>query len=496
MLAVNGLFGHIQRNNFKSTALIVSFVLLFLIMQLAFRLIPMAASMQLSAEFDRVIVSMGGTHGGGGVSTNRLPAISSRLRNDIEAIEPRRPDVALKPMITPVAAARYPDNPTLIDAFWKYFETSDFFTRQWLMLLGVAGVWLFVATWWNSLFIRYAMRARPLERRECPELYNLVENVAINAGLPCPAIELVDTPSLNAYASGLSAKTARLGLTTGLIGLLSRDELEAVIAHEISHIRNGDCRLMAVLKACVDLVLPAAGAVVGWFRRRPVLAGALMAMIWMRLGTSTMISFALVIGLVFLATKLAEMLVCHSREFVADAQAVELTKNPAALIRALKKIAGKDDIAVPDLTARAIMFSGSSRRLFATHPPVEARIEAITAHARVGDHEVAAAVRAPVDLLRRPKARYRPAAGSEGRRAGVPAALQDAAARARVAPAEGGELVRKGWAETWIVSGRLDAIAGWTMYLLSIPFRLVIYLMAAGMVYMLVIFLLLGGLVG
>jgi Zn-dependent protease with chaperone function len=246
----------------------------------------------------------------------------------------------------------------------------------------------------TGLLMRYATRARPLDRREYPELYNLVENLALTAGLPCPDIELIESDKLNAYATGLTPASARLGLTTGLIDTLDRCELEAVIAHEITHIRNGDTKLMAVTKACADLVVEQPRRLwqalrgmrtpryVPLFLYIPFLILFVLPPILVTLMLSPMV-YVIMLGLPAvgaLGALVCKAMMHHSREFVADAGAIELTKNPAALVAALSKMAGLDAQLTTNLIAQAMMFSGSDGGWLSTHPKLTARIEAITVH--------------------------------------------------------------------------------------------------------------------
>jgi heat shock protein HtpX len=251
-------------------------------------------------------------------------------------------------------------------------------------LLAIAVLYLVGAIWWNSQFIRYALRAKPVSRAEAPELYDVIENLAITAGVPCPAIEVIDTPALNAYASGLSPKTARLGVTTGLIAALDRSELEAVIAHELVHILQRDSRLMAVTKACVDLVLP---------RRRFFKANwriflALLFVFFSVFSLATLMVFASMLIAIAVLTLVAKALVLHAREFVADAGAVEITKNPVALISALRKIASSDEMTISNLATEAMMFTGSLKGVLGTHPRIEDRVAYIKKYADVREDEV------------------------------------------------------------------------------------------------------------
>jgi len=135
--------------------------------------------------------------------------------------------------------------------------------------------------------------ARPaLQRRDAPELYNLVENLAISVGLPCPRIEVIESSALNAYAAGFFPTSSTIAVTRGLIQALSRDELEAVLAHELTHIRDRDVRLMVVVRACADLMLPVSRTVIERIKRKPFVDGMFGMLILAYLGPRYALLFA------------------------------------------------------------------------------------------------------------------------------------------------------------------------------------------------------------
>ena len=109
-----------------------------------------------------------------------------------------------------------------------------------------AVIWFVVAWFFHAKMIRMATGARPLARKECPKIYNMLENMCISRGLPMPKLQVIDAPQLNAFASGINEKTYSITLTRGIIEALEDDELEAVIAHELTHIINKDVRLLII----------------------------------------------------------------------------------------------------------------------------------------------------------------------------------------------------------------------------------------------------------
>lgn len=265
--------------------------------------------------------------------------------------------------------------------------------RTWFIIIALGGLWFFGRLWLSTWLIRRATGAKPLDRNANRELYDLVENIAMTVGLPCPEIEVVESDRFNAYAHGLAPSKARLGLTTGLIRALTRDELAAVVAHEITHVRNHDTRFMAVLAACVDLVLNLPNGLKRRYKEAPFVFFVGVAVLWVPLGIMGLVIAAGAIGLAATMQLWLGSAASHAREFIADAGAIEITKDPAALISAIEKIAENDGLAVTSATARAMMFSGPSDVWGASHPTRERRVAAIMHHAKINSLDVAHARR-------------------------------------------------------------------------------------------------------
>ena len=243
--------------------------------------------------------------------------------------------------------------------------------------LGVAVVMLFVNLYMGDDLITTVAGARRIERKEeAPELWRMVENLAITAGLPMPRLYIVPDESPNAFAAGRSPKQAVVGVTTGLLERLDEEELEGVLAHEMSHIRNYDVRLMtwaAVLAGSIALLANIFTRAL-WFGGNRREGG----------GSNPIMLIAVVAGLILapVAAILIQLAISRRREYVADASAAELTRYPQGLASALDAIAtaakpsarlGNRAIAhlmiAPPLSAR-----GHTMPLFATHPPMEERI--------------------------------------------------------------------------------------------------------------------------
>ncbi len=322
--------------------------------------------------------------------------------------------------------------------------------------VAAAIVWSVSAFFFHAQIIRSATGAKSLRRTEAPKLYNLVENLAITAGIPMPRIEVMETAALNAYASGLSPSDATIAVTRGLLNTLDDRELEAVLAHEITHIRNYDTRMMviaAVLSGALCMAaelawrhicrqkmplarlfegdVSTAGLLFGNAGDRPafglktparVILAIICCMMLPMVGVPALViyfairsrqrqakaaqavsnkaisfvpsrillfppfwpvwavllagGFFLIIAYVIAAV--ARSAISRSREFMADAGAIELTKNPRALVSALVKLRNRDEIESLDASVMAMMISSSQvAGWLATHPSHEERIAAL-----------------------------------------------------------------------------------------------------------------------
>jgi len=248
------------------------------------------------------------------------------------------------------------------------------------LALLVAGLWFLIAWRAQHAIIAAATGARRVARAEEPQLYNLLENLAISRGLPTPDIRIVETEALNAYASGTDPRRSCVTVTRGLLQTLSEEELEAVLGHELTHILNRDTRLMVVCAVFAGIITFVAEMV--WrtmryadlrSRRRENRKGG---------GFLVVIALAMLAAGYLLAVVL-RFAVSRKREFLADAGSVELTKNPDAMIRALQKIEGRAELSAPD-QVRPLFFENRLSglgALTATHPPIQARIAALVKYA-------------------------------------------------------------------------------------------------------------------
>ncbi|MFM9939173.1 MAG: M48 family metallopeptidase [Hyphomicrobiaceae bacterium] len=280
-------------------------------------------------------------------------------------------------------------------------NTAETYKRLWPVAMLVAFVWFAIAYVANTAMTNYATGARSVTREEEPRLYNALENLCISRGITMPKLQIIDDAALNAFASGLNESQYAVTVTKGLIDALDNEEMEAVLAHELTHIRNKDTQLLvvAIIFAGVfaffgDLIMRGWDFPYGFPPRSRrssedrassssesdntssgskggggAIAAIILAVVVIIItyGISTLIRFAL----------------SRSREYLADAGAVELTKNPDALIRALKKIDTRAHMEVPSRMEAFFIENPLEDRItgwFATHPSMANRIEALVQH--------------------------------------------------------------------------------------------------------------------
>lgn len=217
----------------------------------------------------------------------------------------------------------------LVAASLGYLWSEDILTG--LVLGSVVGVVyaVFTIKSSNKRIIKMSS-GETMEKSDNPQLFNVVEEVCIQAGVPMPTIILVDSPSPNAFASGLSPDKALVGVTTGLLDILTREELEGVIAHEIAHIQNYDIRLNTIVVAMVASIM---------FMGRSAMRSRRRISTDKDNGSLMIVSLiAILVGMG--VSKLVQLTLSRNREYLADATAVEITRNPDGLIGALQKIEG------------------------------------------------------------------------------------------------------------------------------------------------------------
>ncbi|MFA5565324.1 MAG: M48 family metalloprotease [Acidimicrobiia bacterium] len=248
----------------------------------------------------------------------------------------------------------------------------------------VAGVMTFVAYWKSDSVALAATRAQPASVDDFPQLHNIVEALSISAGIPKPRVYVVNDPAPNAFATGRDPDHAAIAVTTGLMQIMNRTELEGVIAHELSHVRNYDIRVSTIAVATAGAIALICDIFIrftwwGGGRRRDNNSGS---------NPLLLILSILVILLAPLAAGLIKAAVSRKREALADASAVEITRYPTGLRQALEKLAGNKAVVAHASTATAHLWiesplergrgKGSKlNSLFDTHPPLEERINTL-----------------------------------------------------------------------------------------------------------------------
>ncbi len=248
-------------------------------------------------------------------------------------------------------------------------------------------VWLGIAWLFHQRMIDAVVGSHSVQRTEEPRLYNLLENLCIARGIPMPKLKIVEDSALNAFATGLHEKQYAISVTRGLMEHLDDAELEAVLAHELTHIRNGDVRML-VIAVVIAGVISFVGELIfrGMFRggirvgggggggNRKGGGGAVLAVL---------IALAIV-ALAWILSIVIRFALSRSREYLADAGAVELTKNPDAMIMALRKIEGRGELrnSVASIMEMCVDNPHSGFvDIFSTHPSVPKRVAALVQNA-------------------------------------------------------------------------------------------------------------------
>lgn len=222
--------------------------------------------------------------------------------------------------------------------------------------------------------------AREVTVDQAPDLYHIVEDMAMVAQIPMPRVFIVEDASMNAFATGSSPENAAVAATTGLLAVMNREELEGVIGHEVSHIRNYDIRIstIAVALASAITLISSIGSRMMWYgggRRRNDDRES------EGVGILLLIFSILSIVLAPLAATLVQLAISRQREYLADASSVELTRNPHGMIRALEKLEQSSPMEHPVDDASAALYINDPmkkdgfKHLFYTHPPIADRIE-------------------------------------------------------------------------------------------------------------------------
>jgi Zn-dependent protease with chaperone function len=253
-----------------------------------------------------------------------------------------------------------------------FLDWTGYATRYMLLVALASVIWFACQMFWHIETVKRAIGFEFIDDSEEPRLCRLIEPLIMMLGLPIPYVGVIASPALNAFACGIGRKKAVVVVTRGLIDSLDDDELSAVLAHELSHIKNGDIRLMAAANIFMSALTrlhqnnPLKLTVV-----HALMAIAVPAILPLALAATFVGHLALRVG------QVSRLLIASSREFIADAEAVQLTKNPAALAAALVKVEHDYHVEGARTEDDAMMIAGDTEGSNATHPTVVQRVTAL-----------------------------------------------------------------------------------------------------------------------
>ncbi len=258
-------------------------------------------------------------------------------------------------------------------------------------IVGFISIWFIVAYFINTAMIRTATGAKPLQRKDNPRVYNIVENLCMTCGMDMPHVNIINTPQLNAFASGIDKKSYTVTVTTGMLDILNDEELAGVIGHELTHIRNRDTRLLITSIIFVGIISTIMSLVIRMLFNTLIYGGGHSSHRDSKENSNgggiiiVMLVAAVCCAIAYLFIILTRFAISRKREYMADAGGAELCGNPLALASALRKISGnpglqdtgRDDIAQlfiihPQNIANGIM--GFFNHMFSTHPDTQKRI--------------------------------------------------------------------------------------------------------------------------
>jgi len=244
------------------------------------------------------------------------------------------------------------------------------------LAIATALIWFVIAYFANQTIIDLATGAREVTRKQEPELYNLLENLCISRGIRTPTLRIIESDALNAFATGLNERQYSITVTRGIMQALNKDELEAVLGHELTHVLNRDVRTMVIAAVFAGIF-----SLIAQILYRSILWGGVGGNRRDRRGGGVFVLLALAAAFLgYLLAIVIRMALSRRREFVADMGSVELTKNPDAMISALQKIGGDHVKLDAPESVRAMFLDGEETgiySLFSTHPPIPARIDAL-----------------------------------------------------------------------------------------------------------------------
>ena len=247
-----------------------------------------------------------------------------------------------------------------------------------ILALIIGGIYAFSMVFQSTEVVMRMNGAREVTEEQAPQLYHIVQDMAMVAQIPMPRVYIVDDPSMNAFATGSNPQNAAVAATTGLLAVMNREELEGVIGHEVSHIRNYDIRISTIAVASAITMLSSIGGRMMWWGGgrsrdddREGSGGLEIVMLILSL---------LAIVLAPLAATLVQLAISRQREFLADASSVELTRNPQGMINALLKLDNSEPMQRHVDDASSALFINDPKKesgfqkLFYTHPPIAERV--------------------------------------------------------------------------------------------------------------------------
>jgi len=251
-------------------------------------------------------------------------------------------------------------------------------------------IWIAIAYKFHQRMIDAVTGAQLVTRQEEPRLYNLLENLCISRGITMPTLRVADDEALNAFATGLNQKQYSITVTRGLMNALNDQEMEAVLGHELTHIRNGDVRMLVIAVVIAGVLSFFGELIFRIFFQNLLWGGGRRSGGGGRrggAGLAIIIAIAIIV-VVWVLSLVIRFALSRQREYLADAGSVELTKNPDAMISALRKIEGRSEM--PDANSAVMEMCIDNPRVdfsnvFGTHPSVEARVEALVKYA--GGHD-------------------------------------------------------------------------------------------------------------
>jgi len=269
--------------------------------------------------------------------------------------------------------------------FSGFFYLIGYYTQSANQFLVIGLIFSLVSSlisyFYSDKIVLFTVGAKPADKKKHFDFFTLTENLTLASGMPMPKLYVIDDPSPNAFATGRNPKNAVVCATTGLLKILDRSDLEGVIAHELSHIKNYDTLLATIVSVLVGTI----SLVSEWFWRSFLWSGSLDRNERKNINPIFLILFILVLILTPLIATLIQLAISRRREFLADASAVLMTRNPKGLIDALKKISNYHSPMQHATVNTAHLFivnpfsskkfSSWLSNLFNTHPPVEERIK-------------------------------------------------------------------------------------------------------------------------